>query len=82
MHNSIGVRENLVRRGMPVNVVCPLCNEVVESVTHVLRDCHVVRAVWYQLGVRNLNSPFFAQDIGSWLKSNATTKPIQYHRDI
>lgn len=82
MHNSIGVRENLVRRGMPVNVVCPLCNEVAESVTHALRDCHVARAVWYQLGVRNLNSPFFVQDIGSWLKSNAMAKPIQYHRDI
>ena len=75
MHNSIGVRESLARRGMPIDSICPLCNEVAELVSHALRDCPVVRTVWVQLGMRDPNSMFFTQDIRNWLKSNAMAKP-------
>ena len=80
MHSSIGVRESLARRGMPVDTTYPLCNDVAESVAHALCDCHVVRAVRYQLGVCHSN--FFTQDLRNWLKSNATAKVNQTQRGL
>ena len=82
MHNSIGVRETLARRGIAVDTTCPLCNIAAESAAHALRDCHVVKALWYQLGVCQSNSNFFTQDLRSWLKSNATAKSNQSQRGL
>ena len=82
MHNSISVRESLARRGMSVDTDCPLCNIAVESVAHAFRDCHIVKAVCYQLGVCQSNSNFFTQDLRNWLKSNATAKSNESHRGL
>ena len=44
-HNSIGVRSCLMRRGVCEEVMCPICQEVEESILHALRDCPWAKAV-------------------------------------
>lgn len=53
MHSSIGVRESLARRGMPVDTICPLCNDGTKSITHALGDCNVVRAVPWSVQLKH-----------------------------
>ncbi|XP_065639085.1 uncharacterized protein LOC136071559 [Quercus suber] len=43
MRNSIGVKECLARRGISLDISCPLCLEQPESITHALRDCRLVK---------------------------------------
>ncbi|KAL0005698.1 hypothetical protein SO802_013259 [Lithocarpus litseifolius] len=74
MHNSIGVKECLAKRGIPLHTSCPLCLEHPESISHALRDCCLVKPVWHQLGAHNLNANFFSQDFKAWLTSNASSK--------
>jgi len=74
MHNSIGVRECLAKRGILLDTSCPLCFEQLESISHALRDCRLVKPIWYQLGAHICNANFFSQDIQSWLSSNASSK--------
>ena len=45
-HNSIGVKDCLVRRGMLENGVCPLCGRNPETIIHALRDCMYIKPVW------------------------------------
>ena len=65
MHNSIGVKECLARRGIPIDNTCPLCHSEVETIAHALRDCHNVHSIWQQLGVQRINNAFFDQDLRS-----------------
>ena len=44
-HNSIGVRSCLMRRGVCAEAMCPICQEVEESILHALRDCPWAKAV-------------------------------------
>ena len=77
MKQSIGVRECLANRGIPLETTCPLCHIEVESILHALRDCNLVRPIWYQLGSQCLYSNFFSQDIRDWLTSNCRIKSNQ-----
>ena len=74
MHNSVGVNECLAKRGMALDILCPLCLEHPESISHALRDCRLVKPVWHQLGSHHLNTNFFSQDVNLWLASNACLK--------
>ena len=65
MHNSIGVKECLAKRGIPLDTSCPLCFEQPESISHALRDCRLVKPIWYQLGAHICNANFFSQDFQS-----------------
>ena len=65
MHNSIGVKECLAKGGIPLDTSCPLCLEQPESISHALRDCRLVKPVWYQLGAHICNANFFSQDFQS-----------------
>lgn len=38
-HNSIGVKECLVKKGVLQDPICPICNCAHESILHALRDC-------------------------------------------
>ena len=49
--------------------ICPLCQTEVVTITHALRDCNMVRAIWHQLGICASNSTFFTQN----LKDRPTT---------
>ncbi|XP_068329645.1 uncharacterized protein [Pyrus communis] len=51
--DSLPTRLNLCKRRVPIEDACVVCGCQVESVDHVLRDCHVARAVWFRdLGLR------------------------------
>lgn len=45
MHNSIGVKECLVGRGMNQNPTCPLCLMESESISHALCDCICIKPI-------------------------------------
>jgi len=58
-HNSIGVNECLVARGVNIDPTCPLCKKEPKSILHVLRDCDLARAVWNELGAMGVDRGFF-----------------------
>ena len=39
VHDSIGVKGYLARRGIGTDDICPICQEEKESAFHALRDC-------------------------------------------
>ena len=71
-HESIEVKECLNRRGMLADGQCPLCHASSESILHALRDCEVVKQVWYQLGVNQGSNSFFSNNLQDWLEVNGT----------
>ena len=77
MQQSIGVKECLANRGIPLETTCPLCHLEAESIMHALRDCSLVKPVWYQLGTHCLYSTFFSQDIREWITINCSLKSSQ-----
>ena len=50
-HNSIGVKDCLVGRGMGNDNQCAICHGGAESILHALKDCPQVQSIWRQLGV-------------------------------
>ena len=44
--DSLPTRANLCRRGLNVDVYCPLCSEDYETQTHIFLDCRVAKEVW------------------------------------
>ena len=77
MQKSIGVKECLANRGIPLETTCPLCHSEAESILHALRDCSLVKPIWYQMGTHCLYSNFFSQDIREWLITNCRLKSSQ-----
>ena len=63
LHNNIGVRECLARKGLLNELGCPLCNSVSESILHALRDCEVVKPFWSYLGINGPDNHFFTSNI-------------------
>ena len=59
MQNSIGVKEFLAKKGISLDISCPLCLEQPESISHALRDCRLVKPMWQQLGSHNFNANVF-----------------------
>ncbi|XP_065637983.1 uncharacterized protein LOC112010482 [Quercus suber] len=77
MQQSIGVKDCLAKRGIPLDTTCPLCHSEAETILHALRDCNLVRPLWQQLGIHCLYSTFFSQDIRDWLITNGGLKTTQ-----
>ena len=73
-HESIGVKECLNRRGILADSQCPLCHVSSESIIHALRDCEVVKQVWYQLDVNRGGNSFFSSNLQDWLEVNGTNQ--------
>ena len=69
-HNSIGVKECLVGRGMLGDDLCPLCGRFPETIIHALRDCKSVKPMWIQLGVRWADRRFWTEELREWLELN------------
>jgi len=69
-HNSIGVRSCLMKRGVCVDELCPICQEALESVLHALRDCAWVKLVWARLGITEANRVFWDSGLLDWLHWN------------
>lgn len=60
MQQSIGVKECLANRGIPLETTCPLCHLEAEYIMHALRGCSLVKSIWHQLGTHYLYSTFFS----------------------
>ncbi|XP_075655084.1 uncharacterized protein LOC142625285 [Castanea sativa] len=60
MHNSVGVRSYLAKRGLHISLDCPLCHTKPETISHALRDCKFVKPIWQQLGQQKGNQDFFS----------------------
>nr|XP_023896924.1 uncharacterized protein LOC112008814 [Quercus suber] len=79
MHNSVGVKACLAERGMSINMLCPLCVLEVETIAHALRDCRLVREVWFNLGVARNDMEFFNEELEIWMTKNAkVTSPLHW----
>lgn len=74
LHQAIGVKERLVAKGMHLDDTCLMCHSASETINHALRDCSVVKPIWYQLGINNNNRTFFSLNTNEWLTSNAKSK--------
>ncbi|KAL4625853.1 hypothetical protein ACB092_05G055100 [Castanea dentata] len=70
MHNSIGVKECLVKRVVTQDPICPLCQVERESIIHALRDCERIKLIWVQLKFQTTNQVFFTQNTREWLVTN------------
>lgn len=81
LHNSIGVRDCLARRGLMTELGCPLCYSDCESILRALQDCEVVKPYWCQLGVNGLDNQFYTSNILDWLEENGSKHRVlsQYH---
>lgn len=77
MQQSIGVKDCLAKRGIPLDTTCPICHSKAETIIHALRDCSLVKALWQQLGTHCLYSSFFSQGIKDWLITNGGLKSTQ-----
>ena len=64
VHGSIPVKSVLANRGINCDKVCPMYKRHEETIVHLLRDCEVVRDLWYKLGlpyshINSFNEIFF-----------------------
>lgn len=50
--NALPVKSNMARRGSDVDMVCTLCGEEMESITHLLLYCGQEHLVWYASSLR------------------------------
>ena len=58
MHNSLPVRSVLAMRGILRDSCCPLCNNFLETISHLLKECMVAKEFWYKLKVPPCGGPF------------------------
>ena len=70
MHNSIGVKVCLVKRGVVVDDLCPICQRKPESIIHAIRDCVWVKTIWIQLEVSISNQVFWTSNLQDWIILN------------
>ena len=82
MHNSIGVRDCLQVRGMQVDNICPHCHNSPKSILHTLRDCHVLKRIWHQLGISYQDTTFLLANLRDWIMSNCRDKGILNSRQV
>lgn len=51
-HDFLSVRAVLNHRGIPCDIMCPICGEEEENMLHCLFLCHRCKSVWLSLGVQ------------------------------
>ena len=76
LHRSIQTRKVLGVRGLNISLSCPLCNTDVESIIHILRDCHQVRAFWNSFPPPIHSNLFYGANLLDWLRINYTSHQI------
>ncbi|OMP03175.1 reverse transcriptase [Corchorus capsularis] len=68
--NKIMNNANRMARGLTNDACCKMCGATIESMIHILRDCHVAKDVWLQLLGVGVNSLFFTCPEEEWWKLN------------
>jgi ribonuclease HI len=59
LHNALPVCNNLANRGIKCCPICPRCNQKLEDINHVFKDCTWSQQVWFasQLNIKMENLP-------------------------
>jgi len=57
VHNSLPVKRNLVRRGVKVDTLCPMCKRLDEDCGHLFFKCKYAKLCWRLMNMEAL-SPF------------------------
>ncbi|KAE8813898.1 hypothetical protein D1007_08811 [Hordeum vulgare] len=55
-HNSLPVRRNLVKKGVRVDTICPVCHRFDEDGAHMLLKCKPVKKLWRELQLEEQRS--------------------------
>ncbi|XP_074298774.1 uncharacterized protein LOC141629704 [Silene latifolia] len=86
-HNIVPTKTKLNERGVPLDLVCPLCGSSEESTDHLFRSCTITRHVWQSsaLGINtqaNAGIPFsrWLADLISFFhrQSSGSYNPLLY----
>ena len=86
-HASLPTRGTLVKRGLQIDPVCPLCNSGIEDLEHLFLQCPVVQDVWYLANLHKwLSIPLRVapgDTIQYWLsKLRLSSSPVQLDRVV
>uniref|UniRef100_A0A803PF19 Reverse transcriptase domain-containing protein n=1 Tax=Cannabis sativa TaxID=3483 RepID=A0A803PF19_CANSA len=52
--NCLPTLSQLASKFFPVNTKCPLCDEVEETISHILLTCRIIKQVWERVGIGTL----------------------------
>jgi hypothetical protein len=75
--------ERLARRGLPHIPNCPLCDQSMETMRHLLTGCSFSRMVWFEVlsWIRSTSSPPMAEgDFAEWWSLAVRTAPRQLRK--
>lgn len=71
IHNGLSVMENMAKRGLGVDVICPKCRSVEETILHMLLKCEDARRVWYLSPLRVDVENVLCRKFGEWVEDLA-----------
>lgn len=66
--NGLPMFQNLVRRKIDVNPLCPVCFESTESVLHIFQTCQFARLVWAISGLPAYSLVSPNADLWDWIQ--------------
>jgi hypothetical protein len=75
--------ERLARRGLPHAPTCPLCDQSVETMSHLLTGCSFSRTVWFEVlsWIRSTSGPPTVEgDFAEWWSQAVRTAPRQLRK--
>jgi hypothetical protein len=75
--------ERLARRGLPHAPTCPLCDQAVETMAHLLTGCSFSRMVWFEVlsWIRSTSGPPTVEgDFAEWWSLAVRTAPRQLRK--
>jgi hypothetical protein len=75
--------ERLARRGLPHAPRCPLCDQSVETMSHLLTGCSFSRTVWFEVlsWIRSTSGPPTVEgDFAEWWSQAVRTAPRQLRK--
>lgn len=64
----------LALRGINSDLPYPVCKQEMKTILHILRDCEVIKQVWWKLSINSNDNVFFYGDSLSWFVANAKSK--------
>ena len=82
-HGQLLIRTLLFKRKIISDELCPLCKTEPESLLHILRDCALVRLLWYNIGSLIPSNFFSSSNIKKWMMHLATSDfETRFHPSI
>ena len=70
-HNSIPVKIILAHRGIQLSPACDICNDQLETISHVLRECIAAQEIWAESNWLDDMHHTFGLEVMEWIKSNS-----------